>query len=75
MSNQKNPTKTGGRRITIAVIIVLVVALAVCIALLVLRSKDTEEPQLADDIPNVSRTVLDRGFVDESNMDDIMSDL
>lgn len=75
MSNQESPVKSGGKRITIAVIIVLVVALAICIVLLVLRSKDTGEPQLADDVPDVSQSVLDRGFVDESNLNDIMSDM
>ena len=75
MSNQENPTKRGGRRITIAVIIALAVALVICIVLLVIRSKDAGEPQLVDDVPDVSPTVLDRGFVDESNTDDIMSDL
>lgn len=75
MSKQESPAKRGRRWIPVAVIIVLVAALAVCITLLVLRAKDTEEPPIADDIPDVTRTVLDRGFVDESNMDDVMSEL
>lgn len=75
MSDQESPAKRGSKWITIAVIIVLAVALAVCIVLLVLRSRDTGKSQLNDDVPDVSQTVLDRGFVDESNMDDIMSDL
>lgn len=75
MSDQESPAKRGGRRITIAVIVVLAAALVVCIVLLVVLSRDSGEPQLVDDVPDVSPTVLDRGFVDESNMDDIMSDL
>ena len=75
MDKQERPAKRGGRWITITVIIILVAALAVCIGLLVLRSGDTEETQLNDNISDVSQTVLDRGFVDESNMDDIMSEL
>ena len=72
MSNQENPASKGSRWIIAAVIAVLVVALVVCIVLLVSRSGNAEEEQ-----PNVdvSQKVLDRGFVDESNVDDIMSEM
>ena len=80
MSNQGSPSGKGGRWITVAVIAVLAVALTVCVVLLVSRSGagDTgEEPSnLANNDDNrASLTVLDRGFVDESNADDIMSEL
>lgn len=75
MSNQENPAKKGSKRITVAVIVILAVALAICIVLLVFRFGKAEEPQLEDAVPDAPQTVLDRGFVDESNMDDIMSEL
>lgn len=77
MSNQKSPTMKGGKWIIAAVITVLAVALIVCIVLLVSRSGDTGEtrPGLDNNNSDVSLTVLDRGFVDESNADDIMSEL
>ena len=74
MSNQNSPAKGGNRWIIIAVVAVLVVALVICIVLLVSRSGDTGETQVNDNV-DASQTALDRGFVDESNMDDIMSEM
>lgn len=78
MSNQKSTERKEGRWIIAAVIAVLAVALVICIVLLVSRSGDTGEAQPGLDNSNdnnASLTVLDRGFVDESNVDDIMSEL
>ena len=78
MSNGESPARKGGRWITVAVVTVLAVALTVCIVLLVSRSRDTGDAPSGLDNSNsndASRTVLDRGFVDESNADDIMSEL
>ena len=78
MSKQGSPVRSRGKWITIAVITVLAVALTVCIVLLVLRSGDTREAQPGLDNSNdhdAPQTVLDRGFVDESNADNIMSEL
>lgn len=78
MSNQKSSAMKGGKWITAAVITVLAVALVICIVLLVLRSGDAGEAQSGLDNSNdndAPLTVLDRGFVDESNTDDIMSEL
>ena len=75
MSDQKSPAKGGKRWIIVAVVAVLVVALAVCIVLLVSRSGDTGRPPINNDFTDTPQTALDRGFVDESNMDDIMSEL
>ena len=74
MSSQENPTGKAGRWIIAVVIAVLILALAICIFLLVSRSGDTgdTETQHKDDAP---QTVLDRGFVDESNVDGIMSEM
>ena len=72
MSNAESPTRKGGKWIIAAVIIVLAAALITCIVLLASRSGDTGETPVHDDVPP---TVLDRGFVDESNADDIMSEL
>lgn len=74
MSNQKSPAVKGGKWITVAVITVLAAALIICIVLLVSRSGDAGEAQRNND-NDAPQTVLDRGFVDESNMDDIMSEL
>lgn len=78
MSNQGSPSGKGGRWVTVTVVAVLAVALTVCIILLVFRPGDTGEkhPDLVNnDENNASLTVLDRGFVDENNADDIMSEL
>ena len=75
MSNQKSPARKGGTWIIVAVVAVLAVALTVCIVLLVSRSGDTGEVQPGPDNNVATQTVLDRGFVDESNADDIMSEL
>lgn len=72
MSNEEKSTKKGGKWIIAAVIIALSAALITCIVLLALRSGNAE---INDDVPDVSQSVLDRGFVDESNLDDIMSDM
>ena len=77
MSNQESSAKGKGRWAIIAVIVVLVLALGICIFLLISRSGEGE-PQTSDAVPEApetSQTVLDRGFVDESNMDNIMSDM
>ena len=72
MSNGESPARKGGKWIIAAVIIVLAAALITCIVLLVSRSK---EAQTNDDGPIASQSVLDRGFVNESNVDDIMSEM
>lgn len=78
MSKQGSPVRKGSKWITVAVIAVLAVALTICIVLLVSRSGNTGDTQDNNDVPtvpNTSQTVLDRGFVDESNVDNIMSEL
>lgn len=77
MSNKENPASKGSKWIIIAVIAVLTVALIVCIVLLVSRSGDTGENQLNvnNNDNDAPPTALDRGFVDESNVDNIMSEL
>lgn len=76
MPNKESPASKGGKWIIIAVIAVMTVALIVCIVLLVSRSGDTGEvqPSINND-NNAPSTALDRGFVDESNADNIMSEL
>lgn len=79
MSNQKSPARKGGKWIIVAVIALLAVALTVCIVLLVLPSRDTGEEQSGPgnngNDNGAPPSVLDRGFVDESNADAIMSEL
>ena len=75
MSDRESPARKGGRWITVTIITVLVAALATCIVLLASRSGDAGDTQNSDVLPDASPSVLDRGFVDESNMDTIMSEL
>lgn len=77
MSKQESPVRSRGRWVLVAVVAVLAVALIVCIVLLVSRFGDTgDAPSGLDNNDNdAPLTVLDRGFVDESNADDIMSEL
>lgn len=75
MSNKESPAGKGSRWIIAAIIAILAVALAVCIVLLVSRSGDTGEVQLNNNENDAPQTALERGFVDESNLDDIMSEL
>ena len=78
MSNEGSPSGKGSRWITTAVIAVLAVALTVCIVLLVFRpgDKGKEGPGLADNSDNSTpSSVLERGFVAESNADQIMSEM
>ena len=77
MSNKESPARKGVKWIIVAVIAILAVALIICIVLLVSRSGDTGEiqPGLNNDNNNVPPTALDRGFVNEGNVDDIMSEL
>ena len=75
MSKGESPARKGGRWIIVAVVTVLAVALTVCIVLLVSRSGDTGNVRPGINDNDAPLTVLDRGFVDESNADDIMSEL
>lgn len=73
MSNQKEPAGKNRRNIIIIAIVfaALVAALVICIVLLL---KKKEEP--AQESGNASQsTVLDRGFVDESNAGEIMDEM
>lgn len=73
MSNQKN---AGKKRSTIAIIVIafaiLVAALIVCIVLLMAKN---EETPLQEAEGPANSSVLDRGFVDEDNMEDIMEEM
>ncbi len=62
MANQENSAKKRGRGIVIAAFVVLLAALAVCVVLLLSRKDDSGEED-----------ILDRGFIDENNVDDMMS--
>lgn len=79
MSKGESPAKRGGTWIIAAVIALLAVALTVCIVLLVLPSGDTGKEQSGPDNSGNDNgappSVLDRGFVDESNANAIMSEL
>lgn len=72
MSNQESTAKKKSRWVIAVAFIVLIAALAVCLVLLLSRSKEEEVAPVNDDAP---QTVLDRGFVDESNLDNVMSDM
>lgn len=79
MPKGESPARKGGKWIIAAVIALLAVALTVCIVLLVLPSGDRGEKQSGPDNNGPANgtppSVLDRGFVDESNADAIMSEL
>ena len=75
MSKRESPARKGGKwiiAVVIAVIVILVAALITCIVLLASRSGDAQSD---DDLPDAPQTALDRGFVDESNADSIMSEM
>lgn len=75
MSNQRKSARKKQRNMIIIIVIaflVLVTALVTCIVLLLTKQK--EEPvQESQSVPR--STVLDRGFVDESNAGDIMDEM
>lgn len=75
MSNQRKSARKKQRNMIIIIVIaflVLVTALITCIVLLLTKQK--EEPvQESQSVPR--STVLDRGFVDESNARDIMDEM
>lgn len=75
MSNQRKSARKKQRNMIIIIVIaflVLVTALITCIVLLLTKQK--EEPvQESQSVPR--STVLDRGFVDESNAGDIMDEM
>ncbi len=75
MSNQRKSARKKQRNMIIIIVIaflVLVTALVTCIVLLLAKQK--EEPvQESQSVPR--STVLDRGFVDESNAGDIMDEM
>lgn len=74
MSNQKEPAGKKRRNIIIIAVVfaVLVAALVICIVLLL--KKGEEEP--AQELESASQpTVLDRGFVDENNAEEVMDEM
>lgn len=72
--NENGEKKNKNMTIIIAALIILVAALVVCIVLLLTRQKEEQAPvQQSENTPNTS--VLDRGIVDEDNMDTIMDEM
>lgn len=73
MGNQAEPENNGHRRlIIIGAFIVLVMALVVCIMLLIFRQGDSRQEQRPE---GTTSDVLERGFVDQENADDIMAEM
>lgn len=72
MFSQKDPANTKRGGIIIIAFVILLVALLVCIVLLVSKS-DGEQAENSGD--SVATDVLARGFVDEDNADEIVSDM
>lgn len=74
MRNQGEPSNTRRRGIIIIItaFAILLVALLVCVVLLVSKSGNSQPGILADDTAD---DVLARGFVDEDNADEMVSEL
>ena len=79
MSNRKENTKNKNKNIiviVIAALVIVIAALIVCVVLLLTKQKEEQTPAPAPDSGNVTNTsVLDRGFVDTDNIDDIMDEM
>ncbi len=74
MGSQTEPENSGHKKlIIIGAFAVLVVALAVCIVLLIFRRGDGRQEQRPEG--TTASAVLERGFVDQENADDIMADM
>lgn len=76
MSNRKENTEKKNKNmiIIISALIIVVVALVVCIVLLLTKQKEEQTP--IQDSGNVTNTsLLDRGFVDDDNVDNIMDEM
>lgn len=77
MSNQKEPRDEKKKNIVVIIAFaVLVIALAVCIILLVLKpgGEQSEQPEPGSTI-SPAAAALERGFVDENVVQDIMSEM
>lgn len=74
MSDQKEPAEKKRRGIIIIAIVfaVLVAALVLCIVLLLRKQEPVQE---IGETSQSQSTLLDRGFVDESNVDDVMDEM
>ncbi len=76
MSNQNGNDEKKNKNMTIiiALLVIIAAALVVCIVLLLTRQKEEPAPvQESENTPNTS--VLNRGIVDEENMDTIMDEM
>lgn len=74
MSDQQEPAEKKRRGIIIIAIVfaVLVAALVLCIVLLLRKQEPVQE---IEETSQSQSTLLDRGFVDESNVDDVMDEM
>ncbi|MBD5445326.1 MAG: hypothetical protein HDR29_07220 [Lachnospiraceae bacterium] len=74
MSDQKEPAEKKRRGIIIIAIVfaVLVAALVLCIVLLLRKQEPVQE---IEDTSQSQSTLLNRGFVDESNADNVMDEM
>jgi len=79
MSNQKEPASGKRRGIMIAAVaafVILLAALVVCIVLLMSKREGVQEVQEPTTLQDSTKsTVLDRGFVDENNIEEIVSEM
>lgn len=79
MSNQKEPVSGKSRGIIIAAVaafVILLAALVTCIVLLMSKKEggqQVQEPATSKD--STRSTVLDRGFVDENNVEEMVSEM
>lgn len=75
MSNRKENTEKKNKNmivIIIAALVIVIAALIVCVVLLLTKQKEEQVP----DSGNVTNTsVLDRGFVNEDNIENIMDEM
>lgn len=72
MTNQKDSAEKRGK-LTMIALVVMAVALVVCIALLVFGAGGRQQAETA--VESSSATALERGFVDENNAEEIISEM
>lgn len=75
MSNQKEASGKGRRNIIIIAFVILIAALIVCIVLLLGKQKEEPEPMPGPESGTTNTAVLERGFVEEDNAENIMDEM
>ncbi|MCM1047768.1 MAG: hypothetical protein NC433_05010 [Clostridiales bacterium] len=78
MSKQKENTEKKNKNviiIIIAALVILIAALIVCIVILLTKQKEEPVQESGNTVSTSNPSVLDRGFVDNDNVEDIMDEM